>query len=106
MHSMLAYLGGTLGAPVPAAVLESLGARRASRTERLAHLARVTPQVRGRKLAMVWERYRKLALEQSGSTGPAGLASFLQRLWRLERRRQIPAELLRRTLKHGFSRDH
>jgi hypothetical protein len=103
MIASLSYLREAFDADVPEVALRSLRQRPSSRTERWAHRARVNPALPGRKLAIVWERYSKLAALDSAPSGPAGFALFLQRLWGLEHRRELPAELVRRTWRHGFS---
>src|SRR5947209_2638822 len=101
----LSYLRDSFAIPVPEAVMQSLRERPTSRSERWAHRARVTPGLPGRKLPIVWERYSKLAAINSTERGFAALVRFLQQLWGLERRRELPIELVRRTLRHGFSSD-
>ncbi len=105
LTAALAYLRNSFAASVPDDVIRSLGERSSSRTERWAHRARVSPRLPGRKLAIVWERYGKLAASDSPEGGLSGVISFLQRLWGLDRRRDLPAELVRRTFRHGFSSD-
>ena len=100
----LSYLRQAFDQPVPESVLRRLRQRSPSRTERWAHRARVTPGLPGRKVPIVWERYSKLARADGAEPRSVALVSFLQRLWELDSRRSVPVEVLRRTVRYGFSR--
>jgi Uncharacterised nucleotidyltransferase len=102
-RAALRYLHRAFDAPVPGGALRALDRAPTSPVEYWAHHARVNPALPGRKFVIVLERYAKLARHDTESPGAIAVARFLQRLWDLERLREVPAEAIRRTLRHGFS---
>lgn len=87
MRTALGYLSDRMNAPVPAQVMQRLGAMRVSRLERTDFAARtIPPQMLGLKL--YWVGYLRLA--RSGELGPLGLMEYLRRVWDLEHVWQVP----------------
>lgn len=81
-RTMLAYLRGTFGAPVPSAVLARLAEVRISRLERAEYRIGNRPQGLLGELPNYWCNYRRLG-HVTGVPSPLGFPLYLQQTWRV-----------------------
>jgi hypothetical protein len=97
LREALSYLRHGLNAPIPDEALRELDAVRTPVMERLEHRFR-----RGSKRAIGWlpwhlfqyRRYRQMTAAQPGSEPPLGLMEYLQHLWGLDRRQDVPSYVI------------
>lgn len=98
----LTYLTAELRAPVPARVIDELGAIPVSSSERRAHEAIAQAPSARRSTAILWwfwERHSAQSRVDGRRPTPAGLVRYMQGFWGLERASLVPGYAARRLLR-------
>jgi hypothetical protein len=89
----LTFLGRALDAPIPGEALAALRASPLSMLERFEYRARMRPWGRMGALPRLVGHYLRLRRTTAALRGPLGFPSYLQRLYGLERLRELPPAL-------------